>query len=252
MNATSGQRDDSHSSNNLADNNSVLYTAGKIGNASRFVSANSEFLSLTDNPNISTGNIDFSFGGWFRFTAIPGSSKDFYFKGAGSSALTEYIMRKDSSQIITFFVGGVSYSSVTASSHGAISNNTWYFLYCQHAATPAQISISINAGTLDTNGSTPPSDTTNPMYFGRGNTLYSDIDLDEWFFYKRLLTQPEITWLYNSGAGRTYEDVAGPQPSALSIALSLATPTISVLDRRIKLTAPKRDTNLSTLTRNLQ
>jgi hypothetical protein len=37
--------------------------------------------------------------------------------------------------------------------------------------------------------------------------------LDEAFLYRRLLTLDEVTWLYNSGAGRAYADVNPSSPS---------------------------------------
>src|SRR3990167_7395409 len=66
LDEASGQRNDSHGSNHLTDNNTVLSAAGKVGNAADFEKSNSEFLSIADNPNLSTGDIDFTIAIWVK------------------------------------------------------------------------------------------------------------------------------------------------------------------------------------------
>lgn len=47
-----GQRNDSHGTNHLTDNNTVTQAAGKIGDAAQFTGANSEYLSVADNASL--------------------------------------------------------------------------------------------------------------------------------------------------------------------------------------------------------
>ena len=54
LDETIGTRDDSHGSNNLVDHNTVGYTTGKQGNASAFTAANSEYLDIADNADLSS------------------------------------------------------------------------------------------------------------------------------------------------------------------------------------------------------
>ena len=69
----SGTRDDAHGSNDLSDNNTVGFTAGKYSNAASFILANSEYLSIGDNNSLSTGDIDFTLGCWVEIASKPGT-----------------------------------------------------------------------------------------------------------------------------------------------------------------------------------
>ena len=59
-----GTRYDSVGSNDLTDNNTVLYGNGKIGRAASFVSGNSEYLSLADIHAIMPGGSSWTFSWW--------------------------------------------------------------------------------------------------------------------------------------------------------------------------------------------
>src|SRR5215217_5866024 len=67
----SGTRNDSIGSNHLTSNNGVGQTTGKQGSAASFVRASSQYLSITDNAALSTGDIDFAVGVWVRISAKP-------------------------------------------------------------------------------------------------------------------------------------------------------------------------------------
>ena len=57
LDEASGTRNDSKGANHLTDNNTVTQAVGKVGNAAQFTLANSEYLSIADNADLSAGDI---------------------------------------------------------------------------------------------------------------------------------------------------------------------------------------------------
>jgi len=92
---TSGTRVDAHGTNNLTDNNTVTSATGKVGTAGQFTNANSEYLSITDNASLSTGDIDFSAQAWVYFDSF-GTQRGIINKGATFPDL-EWVMRSNTS-----------------------------------------------------------------------------------------------------------------------------------------------------------
>jgi hypothetical protein len=97
MDETSGTRTDSHGTNPLADNNTVGSTTGKQGNAAQFVVANSEYLSIPDNPSVSMGRgARMTVCTWVRLNSKgPTSIQDFISKRGLGNGSWEYLMRYD-------------------------------------------------------------------------------------------------------------------------------------------------------------
>src|SRR3990167_8248201 len=78
LDEASGTRVDSKSTNDLTDNNTVTQAVGKVANAAQFTSANSEYLSIGDTLDLSTGDIDFTISGWMYPDSHPGAGADRY------------------------------------------------------------------------------------------------------------------------------------------------------------------------------
>ena len=69
LDETSGDRVDSHGSNDLTDTNTVLYAAGKQSNAADFETSNSESLLKSDTADLSFTS-DFSWAGWINLESL--------------------------------------------------------------------------------------------------------------------------------------------------------------------------------------
>lgn len=108
--------------------------------------------------------------------------------------------------------GGGTDTTVTANTFGAISAATWYFVVAWHDSVSNQIGISVN-GTADTAAhSAGVFDGTGPFAIGarvNATSDYWDGLIDEFGFWRRVLSGAEITELYNAGAGRDYAYIAG-------------------------------------------
>ncbi len=228
LDEASGTRNDSHGSNHLTDNNTVGNTTGKQGNAAQFVSANSEYLSISDNASLSMGDIAFTITGWFyRSTA---SDQYLLAKGNTASIYTyEYIIRIYPDNTSQFFVSNGSNQRqwVTVSS---VTSGAWYFFAVQHDPTGNVINYRINnAAPASASYTYGGFDGSSPLYIGNAlnHNLYHNGYVDEVGIWKTLLSTDEIDWLYNSGNGRTYCDLEGACSTPTPTASNTSTPTIT-------------------------
>lgn len=204
----SGNRVDSvtASANDLAPTNTPGNVTGKQGNAIQLVSASGQFLSITSNASLQTGDIDFTIACWVYMD----SSKDQAFMGKWKSGSDEYLLsyRPGTGRFILFYSSnGTATASLSANTFGAPSLSTWYFLVAWHDSVNDQVGISVN-GTADTasysSGLTALGE---PFRIGRqGDTTAWDVNgrVDEAGFWKRVLSSGERATLYNSGNGVTY------------------------------------------------
>lgn len=200
LDEASGNRADSHGSNTLTENNTVGSAAGKIGNAADFEDATSGYLSHTDNTDLSCGDVDYTFSFWLNAETLNGS---FGFPVVFSKGGTG-----DRDYALYFNVGKPSFESAGQLIEwgSALSTGTWYHIICWHDATANEIGISVNDGTPATRGDGTAVDSTGDFQLGASVSqgLYWDGLIDEFGFWKRVLTSGERTQLYNSGSGLAY------------------------------------------------
>ena len=212
LNEESGTRADSHGSNDLTDEATVLFAAGKQGNAADFEKSNSESLSLADNADMSVADIDFMFTTWIKPESHGVS--DFFIGKAGTGTEREYLVRLNSADSsVTWAIYNAANEATTVNSGAAtISNGTWAFVVMYYDTGASEIGISIDAGVFQTTGSagTAHDDTGIFRLSGRHVSIDNPYDglMDETNFWKNTIPgQDNIDWLYNSGNGRTYAEL---------------------------------------------
>jgi hypothetical protein len=207
LSESSGTRADSTASaNTLTDNNTV--TGGNDGVAySEFTSANTEYLSHTDNASLSLGNISFSVNVW----AYEATSGSYLIGKAGGFGQAEW-------QITRTFSGGQVYKfTIFNSAHdtdevivAAPSTDAWHMITVI-CTLGGNISIAVDNGTPATTAKTRTiNDSTSDFTIG-GNTSsgnYWNGRIRRAGFWKKALTGTEVTQLYNSGAGLSYAAMA--------------------------------------------
>lgn len=206
LDEASGTRADSHGTNDLTDVNTVGSTTGKISNAADFVAANSERLSHNDNADLSTGDIDFTLAGWVYFDTVATSQ---YLASKYSATEAEWIIFLNDSDMKPYF--GVYHNGVdgvdVGSGLSALSADTWYFVVAWHNAGNDTINIQVNNGAVDTRSHSLGVGSGAAVFtlggLGAGDAFH-DGRLDEWAFWKRVLTSGERTELYNAGSGLAY------------------------------------------------
>jgi len=215
LNEESGERADSHGSNNLTDNATVLYGTGKQGNAANFEFDTAEYLSIADNASLSVADEDFSIACWVKAESLAEEAHKIITKGTtGGIAGVEYeIDWLQSSNRFRFYVSdGTNIAIAVANNLGNVATGTWYFIVAEHDSVNNLVKITVNNGTVDTaaNPAGGAQDLGGAFYIGRqvGTAYYWDGLVDEVGFWKRLLSAHEKAWLYSAGAGRTYAAAA--------------------------------------------
>jgi hypothetical protein len=193
MDEQSGTRADSAGSNSLTDNNTVGYTAGKFGNAASFVSDNSEYLSKSSNESLKVNDVDASWAAWF-YPGINGIA--LFFRSNSYYALW---------RVNNYFRFGYS-AEVSISMTASI----WYYVISWYDAENNQINAQIDGGTPVSNSYTITSPGEYEFDVGKNFSNYSTGYVDELAFWKKELSEFERAWLYESGTGKSCDQIIHP------------------------------------------
>lgn len=212
LDEASGTRFDSTASDqDLAPTNNVNSGTGLISNAIVMPNpvTSADWLWIADNSTMSVGDIDFTFTTWIWFTNLPSAlgADATFLKKDEVAGVRDYRLEVlgnfpfDQARWTKWAPATDTPASVTASSFGALSAATWYWICVWHDAGNNEIGISINnSATNVTSTSTGVADTAAGFRLG--------MDLmgrqDETGFWKRLLTADEKATNYNGGLGKTY------------------------------------------------
>jgi hypothetical protein len=196
----------------MTDNNTVTSVAGKVGNAAFFVGANNEWLSHLDSTELSRGNFDWTFVCWSKATGplspnmviasqwslTPGNQRSWRLWYNASIGRYEFEVSGN----------GTATQALADSAFGSPPTNVWHFHVVIHDSTNNIISIQTQAGPPNTLAYTlGVFDSTGPFDIGGRGTAGSDGwdgAIDEAGLWDRVLTTTEISYLYNSGNGRTF------------------------------------------------
>jgi hypothetical protein len=212
MDEASGQAIDSHGSNPLTDVNTV----GSNGTGWRdFEADNVESFSHVDNADLSTGDIDFTAAVEVQLES-KSNDRTIAMKWDGSG--TEWILWFDNAGnfgtadrfgfLIRNTIGVVT--AAQGNNLGSPALGTPYHIVARVNHVTKGISITINNGTPNTNTySGTIADTASAFNVGSdgsGSTLWDGL-MRRLRFWKRLLTDDEVTQLYNGGAGMSYADI---------------------------------------------
>ena len=209
----SGTRADAKGSNTLTDGNTVTQQTGKIGSCGQFTSANTETLYIADNATLRTGDIDFALSAWVYSDSTPGGIRQVIGKW-GASTKQEYRIRFNNGN--SRFEAQVSSTGVDAVQSGIVytyANATWFFVMMWHDATNNLLGIRVNESEStqshllgvyalgDVNFSLGGSGQASPTQLWDGR-------IDEAAFWKSYIpSSTERTWLYNSGSGRSFQNI---------------------------------------------
>jgi hypothetical protein len=211
MEDASGNATDEVAAATLTANNTVTSTTGNVGNCRRFTAASSENFTRTDDATFSMGDIDFTFAFWLKSRANPFHNRPILLKGNGSNA--DYILMLNSGERPRWEVyGSASFGNGTTITGAELFDTNWHLIVCGHDAANDVIFYSFDGAAKTTSAHTfGVRDGGEDFVVGGGNGFnYADVDLDELALWKnRVLSDSDITELYNSGAGRDYAYVSG-------------------------------------------
>lgn len=195
----SGTREDTKGANDLADNNTVTATTGKVGDCAVFTAANSEYLNIADNPELSTGpGVSFTLACWIFPTTIDANIRAIAGKNGIADPYALFIWNDDKIR------WALNNGAKEVRSASALTVNTWYHVIAEYDSGAGEMRLYVNDGAAQTTtGVSDTSDTADTFYVGiySASSFPYDGRIDELFFTKRLLTSGERTALYNSGSG---------------------------------------------------
>lgn len=208
----SGNAVDVHGANDLSHINDPGSVSGKVGNARQCVAANSEGFTHTSNSDFGNGDNDFTFMGWCNFASKPALNNLVSKRDTSTGGTEDYwLMYRGDFDRFEWSVFAASTSNfVRAEAFGSPPTNEWMFVVAEHNSVTNLITIQINNGTINSTSYSDGSGNKGyPFYLGgEGAGFQCNGTLDEWGYYKRILTTAEKNYLYNNGQGRTYEDFA--------------------------------------------
>lgn len=216
--SVSVSRADSHGSNTLSDVNTTPSTTGLVyGNAANLRKASSEGFFISDNADLSfSGDNDLTVCLWVKLST---HTTTMIFVSKGDDPDESYWVFYDLAANRFVFnlysgAGKTGGAPVEASSLGAPSDGTWYFIVAWRDSSDNKLRIQVNNGTVDVSSSdqTGGFDEAGEFDIGFTNGLgdFADAVIGPAMVWKRILTSQERTDLYNSGSGLTYAAMSAP------------------------------------------
>jgi hypothetical protein len=200
---TMATRNDSNGTNHLVPNGVGLSSvAGLLGNAVyQNGGVGSPWMTCANNSTLQiTGDCTFSF--WARADVTTGGPYVILSKSTPTATQHDYILYYSSAGFVFQLGAGGSVTSVPT---GAFS---WYHVVAWYDSSDQKLRLRINDATTyvaatTTTPSTPNTEPIGVMALSGGQLTMNGV-LDEFGFWKRVLTSQEITALYNAGAPLPY------------------------------------------------
>jgi len=208
LDETSGARVDAHSSNDLTDNNTVLYGTGIISNAGDFETGNTESLSITDGSQTGLDlSGDFSFSLWFK----PESSIEAPLIAKGYSSGNygyRLFTSNDGGAGLHLMLSSNGSSATFRSWSWSDTPGTWYHIVVTYTASTHTAEAFIDGSSLGTVDMVVTSihNSNQSFYIASDDSAPATQDglIDETGIWTKVLSGAEITELYNAGAGLAY------------------------------------------------
>jgi hypothetical protein len=217
---------DSFGTNNGTPMGGLTYTTGKIGNAFNF-NGTTSYVQLGDVMDVGTSSWSYSF--WFK-SPNAFTTQVLFSKSLAGSSIGRVWSTIENNRVSFNFQADSSSVITTQMAASNIANNTWYHvvlvldrtdklkMYINGALYPITVFTGTNNLTpytstnYNTNhpfriGAYTSADNTTPSGFLNGQ-------IDAFNVYNRVLTESEVTELYNSGNGAQYITDSFYKPTA--------------------------------------
>lgn len=207
-------RTDSHGPHDLAAGDNATDGTGIQGNGIDFPGpALGGRLFVADHADFQIGSDPVTFAGWVQIRSAAVSSGIF---GKGNTTDGEYVLTLNDTNGFLRYGGWAAAgfgSGVTAEVAEDIIDSAFHFFvaWFDPSASGGTFGLRVDAFSEVTAvlGAPVYSATGAAFRISTSQMFRAEIDgvVDEFGMWRRLLTSDEKTWLYNSGAGRTYADV---------------------------------------------
>jgi hypothetical protein len=197
LNEASGNATDSVGSITLTDTNTVTSDTGLVYALARlFTRANTEFLTVATNATVEIGT---SQSATFAVWAKPAATNAFQMVLAKNG---EYDLRINGASNAWEFGNTTNNPNASA---GTPTIGQWAFLVAWQDATAGTLNLQVNDGTVASAVNTLNAATAFAFQIGaRDGANTWDGLIGPCYFFRRVLSAGERTYLYNGGSGRTY------------------------------------------------
>ncbi len=205
---SSGSRTDGYGSNTLTDNNTVTSGTGKIATAGQFTAANSEYLNISDNVDLSMNNTNFTIAAWVYADSLDSDNiKGIIEKDDSVAGTRDYrVYYNYSTGKFAFGVFNSSNQNTEVEDTTTLSTNTWYLIIAWHDDTNNTLNIQVNNNTATSLSYTSDvKDSAAKLWIGTQGAVpltFWNGRIDEVAIWKKVLTSAERTFLYNGGNGQ--------------------------------------------------
>lgn len=195
----------------LSENTAVAKATGIVGDAADFDGVDGNRLDHVFNSLYDLSSTDFTLTYWINFDATGGNLRIFSISlnGTGTSDICIDNIYSLSTDTITFRVSdGTTRTSAVDDIAGTIPTATWIFVACRWNTTTETMDLRLNAQSdvtaNPTHGIQSPGTQTYNVGAAPNDIQAVNGKIDEMGFWRRRLTDAEVTELYNSGSGLTY------------------------------------------------
>jgi len=213
----SGTRVDSTGrGNDLAPTNTPTQVTGVAGgHGAGFDHTAIRYLGHADTADLSTGDVDWTFTGWFRWDTFSGAPRIVGKWQPASDQEWNLFVNSGNIQFQYADSTGATATNLDSGITVSASTSVWTFVVCGYDSVNDQVFVQVNhnppvvaalVGGIK-NGVGP----FNIGGYNNGNNTLTG-GVDQAGIWKRVLNQAEITYLYNNGAGRTLSEMVSAGP----------------------------------------
>jgi hypothetical protein len=222
LDETSGTRQDSHTGNrDMSVQGTPSYTTGKKNNAGTIAVTNGagSYFYCNDGGalNCNAGE-SITVAGWMYFNSMPSNHGYPVTRWGNGGPNTDWAFVVPNNGALTFSVGrDPSNQSDAVLSAGTITSGAWYFfvgIFDHTVGTHGTVYVSANNGTKGSTALPSAKRVGTVSAVAIGDLSHTAIAygnmagaVDEVCVYQRVLTDDELAWLYNNGAGRAYSEL---------------------------------------------
>jgi hypothetical protein len=220
LNEASGTRIDSHGSNDLASVNSVGSATGlNSANAADFEKDSSQYLKIDDSAQSGLDlTSDFTIAGFANFESNTFVALAAKYLTTGNQA--SYSLRKFADNTTEIWADLSSNGSTIVQNGGNVpgqtnwATSTWYHIAYRYTASTGTVKFTVNAANSVSATGYPTSIHNGTAQFSLGVGMvagaeYMDGLMQYWGVWSKVLTDDELTELYNSGNGLVYDEGSG-------------------------------------------
>ena len=186
-------------------NTRTASTGGPYGRSAQFSSINSQRLSIASNATLQAPSTSLTVAGWFYFDTISGDI-GLVGKGTFNNVAGEYYLYVRNSAIMRFEIGNGTAQSICATSFS--TTGAWTFVAGRLDTGNQLVRLRVNATNITPVASTSTIQSASGTFsIGGISNAFLNGRADSVGLWKRHLTDDELTWLYNEGSGKVYNDL---------------------------------------------